>query len=116
MSGASGVGVKVQAESSAAGLVLQIINNALNQVYSISMPTGSGNVCRIRNETNNKTVMDIGTDGGVRLLAATFGAFSATPVTKPAVSGSRGSATAAVLQSLLTALSQLGWITDNTTP
>jgi len=40
-----------------------------------------------------------------------FGLFGATPVAKPTVTGSRGAS--AALQSLLTALANLGLITDS---
>lgn len=45
--------------------------------------------------------------------AANFGAFGATPVAKPTVTGSRGGN--AALASLLTGLANLGWVTDNST-
>lgn len=46
--------------------------------------------------------------------ASTFGAFGATPVTKPTVTGSwAGNAAGA---SLAAALASLGWITNSTTP
>ncbi len=46
-------------------------------------------------------------------LGAKFGAYSATPVTKPTVTGSRvGNA---ALASLLTALANIGWIVDSST-
>ncbi len=49
----------------------------------------------------------------VQHVGSLYGAFSATPTTKPTVTGSRGGN--AALASLLTALATLGWITDSTT-
>ena len=47
--------------------------------------------------------------------SSVFGAFGVTAIAQPTVSGSRGSATVAVLASLLTALNDLGLIKDATT-
>jgi len=54
-------------------------------------------------------------DNGIKIAAnATgIGVFGATPVAKPTVTGSRGGN--AALASLLTAMANLGWVTDSTT-
>lgn len=56
---------------------------------------------------------NVQTDGSLQHTGAKFGAFSATPVVKPTVTGSRGGN--AALASLITALATIGWITDSTT-
>lgn len=56
-------------------------------------------------------VVDAGNDE-IKFTAAKFGAFGATPVAKPTVTGSRGGN--AALASLLTALQNLGLIVDST--
>lgn len=58
--------------------------------------------------TDTTTGTKIGTSATQKL-----GAFGATPIVRPAVTGSRGGNVA--LASLLTALANLGWITDSTT-
>jgi hypothetical protein len=56
------------------------------------------------------------TVGGTLKTTGGVSAFGATPpASKPAITGSRGSATATVLASLLTALAAAGFITDSTT-
>jgi hypothetical protein len=111
MSGPSGV--KMKADPSAAGHVLTLCDpNGVNQ-YSFDQPTGSGGVLRLRQTTNNATIMDFGTDGSVRHLSTKFGAFSANPITRPTVTGSRGGN--AAVASLITAMASLGWVIDNTT-
>ena len=54
-------------------------------------------------------------DGLALPVAALFGIFGAIPGMQPTVSGSRGSATVAVLAALLTALARLGIINNQTT-
>ncbi len=51
-------------------------------------------------------------DAELTFIASKFGAFNAPAVAKPTVTGSRGGN--AALASLLTALANLGWITDGT--
>lgn len=53
----------------------------------------------------------IGGSSLIKLNATGIGAFGATPVAKPTVTGSRGGN--AALASLLTAMANLGWITDS---
>jgi len=114
MSGASGVGVSIKAESSASGHALALADNTgATNVYGFDLPTGSGGVLRLRYTTGNQTIMDFGTDGSIRHLSTKIGFFSATPAVKPTVTGSRGGN--AALASLLTALANLGLITDSTT-
>lgn len=52
-------------------------------------------------------------NGGIAHTGSTFGAFSAPPIAKPTVNGSRGANEA--LLNLLVALANLGWITNSTT-
>lgn len=111
LSGVSGVMTK--ADATAAGHVLTMADPAGGTQFSFDKPTGSGDVLRLRYTTGNLSIMDFGTDASVRHLSSKYGAFSATPVVKPTVTGSRGGN--AALASLLTALSTLGWVTDSTT-
>lgn len=104
-------GVNVKADASAAGHVLTICNPAGTNQFSFDQPTGSGGVMRLRQTTNNVTIMDFGTDGSVRHLSPKYGFFSATPITKPVVTGSK--LTGAAWASLLTALATLGLVTDS---
>lgn len=106
-------GILMQAEASASGHIALLADNAKAQFYSIDQPTGSGGVLRIRNQTNNVSVCDLGTDGSFRHLSTKIGFFGAAVATKPTVTGSRGGN--AALASLLTALAGLGLITDSTT-
>lgn len=82
-------------------------------VYGFSLPTGSGGVLRFSCISGGNNVFDAGTDGSLRHLSAKLGFFGAATVTKPAVTGSRGGN--AALASLITALANLGLITDSTT-
>jgi len=119
MSGVGGITMKADTVTPAVGHVLTLSDAALSQQYSLDMPSGSGGVLRQRNTTNNKTHMTYGTDGSVVIGAAgqNIGAYGATAVAKPSVTGSRGGN--AALASLLAALGSgaggIGWITDNTT-
>ena len=56
------------------------------------------------------------TSGGGLEIAGGLGAFGTTPPSsRPSITGSRGAATAAVLESTLQALQAAGLLTDNTT-
>jgi hypothetical protein len=107
------IGIKIKAEASATGHVLTLCDPSGGNQYSFDQPTGSGSVLRFRQTTNNATIADFGTDGSIRHLSSKFGFFSATPVTKPTVTGSKTAG--AALVSLLAALVSLGLITDSTT-
>lgn len=111
MSGSAGV--RVKADATAAGHAITIADPSGGTQFSFDKPTGAGDLLRFRYTTGNITIMDFGTDGSVRHLSPKFGAFSATPVTKPTVTGSRGGN--AAIASLITALANLGWVTDSTT-
>lgn len=74
---------------------------------------------RFDNSTNRLTLRAGGNGSGtsptagISIGASTLGFFNATPVAKPTVTGSRGGN--AALASLITALANLGLITDSTT-
>lgn len=80
-------------------------------VYAFSLPTGSGGLMRLSCVTGGVNVFDVGTDGSLRHLSSKLAFFGATTVTKPTVTGSRGGN--AALASLITALANLGLITDS---
>src|SRR5690349_2189174 len=80
--------------------------------YAFDLPAASGGVLRMRCQSGGNTIADFGTDGSIRHLSTKFGAYSATPVVKPTVTGSRGGN--AALASLITALATIGWVTDST--
>lgn len=106
-------GIQAKADATAAGHVLGLADPAGGTMFSFDKPTGSGDVLRLRYTTGNLTIMDFGTDASVRHLSSKIGFFSATPVVKPSVTGSRGGN--AALASLLTQLATLGLLTDSTT-
>jgi hypothetical protein len=67
------------------------------------------------NDAYNSTILKL-TNAGALTTTAGLGVFGATPpAARPTITGSRGSATATVLASLLTALNAAGLLTDSTT-
>ena len=85
---------------------------------------GTQNAVAWRNQADNADLIELQTDssnnllvgnaiGGVKLLGSSLGFYSATPVSKPTVSGSKGAN--AALTSLMAALVSLGLVTDTTT-
>lgn len=113
LSGSSGNGVKVAAESSASGRAITLADNTKATQYSFDLPTGSGGVLRLRYITGALPIVDFGTDGSTKFLGTKIGFFNGTPAVKPTVSGAKGGN--AALDSLMTALSGLGLVTDSTT-
>jgi hypothetical protein len=92
---------------------LVMTDNAKSNFYGFTFP--GGNAVTFRCISGGNDSFTVGTDGSLRHISSKLGFFSATAITKPAVTGSRGSATTTVLANLLTALANLGLITDSTT-
>ena len=92
---------------------LQLTDSTHTNFYAFDLPTGSGGVLRIRCQSGGASCCDIGTNGSFRHLSTQLGFYGASTITKPAVTGSRGGN--AALASLITALANLGLVTDSTT-
>lgn len=115
MTGAHSVGgaIAIKAPNDATGRALLLAPFDLTTHFSLDFPSGSGNVLRVRNATNNQSVFECGTNGSFRHLSTNLGFFGANVTTKPSIAGSRGGN--AALADLLTKLALLGLVTDGTT-
>lgn len=88
---------------------LVMTDNAKSNFYGFTFP--GGNTTAFRCISGGADSFQVGTDGALRHVSTKVGFFAATAITKPTVTGSR--TTGAALASLLTALANLGLITDS---
>jgi hypothetical protein len=102
--------LKVREESGGTGNIIECERADGTSVFALAYDDATGRVT-----LGSVLGLDIVGDGAVRIGdgSATIGAFGATPIVRPTVTGSRGGN--AALASLLTALANLGWIIDSTT-
>jgi hypothetical protein len=113
-------GVQMGAEPSAAGRVLVLADPThVANVYGFSLPGSSGGVMDLSYITGGTRLLRFGTDGSVviGLSGAKIGAYGATAVVRPSVTGSRasGAALVSLLAALGTGAGGIGWLVDNTT-